>query len=81
MKTWLYVMLFVIAAAFTSYSTAMDSQEIQYVVKPGDTIWSVVETYCATNEQTRAFVYETQRRNGGANIRAGQEIILIVPAK
>lgn len=67
-----------IAACF-SYNEAMQSKEISYKVKPGDTIWNVVEPYCKDNRQTQAFVYETAQRNGGSVIHAGDEIVLVIP--
>ena len=29
-----------------------------YVVKPGDTIWGIAETYCAKNTGTRRYILE-----------------------
>ena len=32
--------------------------EETYVVQPGDTIWSIAETYCAKNTGTRRYILE-----------------------
>ena len=83
MKKWnyLYGVLFgiIMIAACFNYNEAMASREISYQVQPGDTIWSVVSPYCKDGQQVQAFVYETSKKNGGSNIRPGDEIVLVIP--
>ena len=44
-----------------------------YVVQPGDTLWSIAERV-APGEDPRPIVAELRERNGGSELRAGEEL-------
>lgn len=52
-------------------------QEI-YIVHPGDTLWDLSADYCDESQDRREWIYEVEELNGTANIRSGQEIIILV---
>lgn len=49
-----------------------------YYVHTGDTLWDLSAEYCDANQDRREWVYEVSKLNGTANIRGGQEIIILV---
>lgn len=62
--------------ALQSDKAIPDPQRV--IVSPGDTLWSIAESYKPTGTDTRIFITGIRQKNGlnGSEIHAGDELIL-----
>lgn len=68
---------------FASNET-IETQEIEYVVCKGDTLWKIAERYKLENQDPREYIYEVKKLNNMASstIYEGQTIkILLMEGK
>ncbi len=62
--------------AFQSDKSVADPQSV--IVSPGDTLWSIAESYKPSGADTRIFITGIRQKNGlsGSEIHVGDELIL-----
>lgn len=61
--------------------TLPETQEIEYTVKNGDTLWSVVEPYVPKGHDVRYYIDLTIKASGKKNhlLKTNEKLILVVP--
>ena len=85
MKKKISVLLAVIALAVAQIWVMMPKQvvtaEIDYIVQPTDTLWSIMDKNVSNEYDVREFISLTTERNSIVNghITPGQKIVLVVP--
>lgn len=68
------------AVAIGTHTQAKDTNnqqdEIYYVVKPGDTLWSIASKHCTDEENILEFIHSIKTKNNiiSANLNVGQKI-------
>ncbi len=74
------ILVFLIVAIFNvSIAKSNEVETITYTVNKGDTLWTIVQEYKASNKDTRQYIYELKRVNNmtTSNIYEGQELKII----
>lgn len=69
--------------AFQDTMDGIEWHEEIYRIKAGDSLWTIAGTYCPESVDRREWIEEVRGLNGlqGSVVRAGQEIIVLTPAK
>lgn len=68
------------AVAIGTHTQAKDTNnqqdEIYYIVKPGDTLWSIASQHCTDEENILEFIHSIKTKNNiiSANLNVGQKI-------
>lgn len=80
------LLLFIVVSgwtgAYTVFAGAPDkpAEEIEFIVQPGDSLWSIASAYKPKNTDTRVYLEHIRRFNGlrGTDIQAGEVLRLPV---
>ena len=74
------VVFFQLAIMLRAAYIAETSMVEEYVVRPGDTLWGVIEDRCASGDDIRMYVYMTSKHNNlNGHLHNGDKLELIVP--
>jgi hypothetical protein len=74
--------LTIIIVCICNYFAPIDTsnwEEITYVVRPNDTLWSIAEDYCPDGIDIREYIHEVKDANNiNSNIYPGDKITIFI---
>ncbi len=77
---YLLILAVLVMALYSAIDTGYELKKESYVVRSGDTIWTIAERYYEKQDKYRTldgFIYDISKENNGCNISPGD--VLVIP--